>query len=200
MSRSQLKVTSLSLEFHVRSIFPLPLKGFLLSWSNVWLSETMCRTHNSILLTQGQGHKWRSRVWALILCLLHISFTPGRIFNKLWLKIMCSTYNSTILMEGQGHKWRKNFVNKVTGLWNVGNKRPSFKFDLEIIKANILSMIHDAYLKNVTSRVLTRFSFDLAWWPIFFLSQVSQFQTWPRNHQDKYFEQGSWRLLQKCGL
>ena len=39
----------------------------------------------------------------------------------------------------------------------------SDKLDLEIIKTNILSNIYDDYLKNMTSGVLTRFSFDLAW-------------------------------------
>ena len=33
----------------------------------------------------------------------------------------------------------------------------------EIIKTNILSKIHDDHLKNVTSRVSTRFYFDLDW-------------------------------------
>ena len=74
---------------------------------------------------------------------------------------------------------------------------PHFNLDLEIIKTNILSKIHDGCLKNVTARVLTRFSADLARWPSFWL-QVTQFQTWPRNHQDKHFEQDSWWLLQKC--
>ena len=55
-------------------------------------------------------------------------------------------------------------------------KWPSFKLDLEIIKMNILSKINDDYLKNVTSGVLTRFSFDLAWWPSFW-SHMTQFQT-----------------------
>ena len=41
-------------------------------------------------------------------------------------------------------------------------KGPSFKLDLEIIKTNILSRIHDACFKSVTARVLTRFSADLA--------------------------------------
>ena len=45
--------------------------------------------------------------------------------------------------------------------------------------------------------VLTRFSADLARWPSFW-SQVTQFQTWPRNHQDNYVEQDSWWLLEKC--
>ena len=62
---------------------------------------------------------------------------------------------------------------------------PSFELDLEIIKTNILSKIHDDCFKNVTARVLTRFSADLATWPSFW-PQVSQFQTWPRNHQDKH--------------
>ena len=38
---------------------------------------------------------------------------------------------------------------------------------LELIKTNILSKIQDDCFKNVTARVLTRFSFDLAWWPTF---------------------------------
>ena len=53
-------------------------------------------------------------------------------------------------------------------------------------------------LKNVTSRVLTRFSFDLARWPNF-RPQKTQFQNWPRNHPDKHFEQYSW-LLQNITL
>ena len=75
-------------------------------------------------------------------------------------------------------------------------KWPSFKLDLEIIKTNILSKIHDDCLKNVTARVLTRFSADFALLPSF-LSQVTQFQIWHRTHQDKHFEQDSWWLLQK---
>ena len=34
---------------------------------------------------------------------------------------------------------------------------------LELIKTNILSKIHDDCLKNVTARVIIRFSADLAW-------------------------------------
>ena len=74
---------------------------------------------------------------------------------------------------------------------------PSFKPDLELIKTNILSKIFYDCLKNVTARVLTRFSADLARWPSFWL-QVTQFWTWPRNHQDKHFEHDSWWLLEKC--
>ena len=76
-------------------------------------------------------------------------------------------------------------------------KWPSFKLDLEIIKTNMLSKIHDDCLKNATTRVLTRFSADFARWPSFW-PQVTQFQTWPRNHQDKHFEQDSSWLLKKC--
>ena len=71
------------------------------------------------------------------------------------------------------------------------------ELDLEIIKTNILSKIHDDCFKNVTARVLTRFSDDLARWPSFW-PQVTQFKTWRRNHQDKHVEQDSWWLLEKC--
>ena len=74
---------------------------------------------------------------------------------------------------------------------------PSFKFDLEIIKTTILRKIHDDCFINVTARVLTRFYNDVTRWPSF-LPHVTQFQTWPRNHQDKHFEQDSWWLLEKC--
>ena len=41
-------------------------------------------------------------------------------------------------------------------------KRPRFELDLELIKTNILSKIHNDCLKGVAARVLTRFSADLA--------------------------------------
>ena len=37
----------------------------------------------------------------------------------------------------------------------------SFEPDLEVMKTNILSQIHDDCFKNVTTRVLTRFSAEL---------------------------------------
>ena len=74
---------------------------------------------------------------------------------------------------------------------------PSFETDQEMIKTNFLSKIHGSCLKNVTTRVLTKFSAGLAWWRSFW-PQVTQFQTRPRTHQDKHFEQNSWWLLQKC--
>ena len=92
-------------------------------------------------------------------------------------------------------------VNKVLLSWPgdlvFDPKWPSFKLDLELIKANILRKIHDDCFQNVTARVLTRFSFDFAWWPSFW-PQVTQFRTWRRNHQDKQFEQDSWWLFKKC--
>ena len=64
-------------------------------------------------------------------------------------------------------------------------KWPSFKLNLEIIKTNILSKIHDDCFKNVTARVLTRFSADLARWPSFW-PHVTQFQTGSRNHHKRH--------------
>ena len=64
-----------------------------------------------------------------------------------------------------------------------GSKWPSFKLDLEIINTYICSNINDDNLKNVASGVLTKFSFDLAWFPSFW-PQVTQYQTWPGNHPD----------------
>ena len=60
-------------------------------------------------------------------------------------------------------------------------------------------MIYDDGLKNVTFRVFTKFSFDLAWWPNF-LPQVTQFQIQPKEHQDKQFQHDSWWLFQKSDL
>ena len=42
---------------------------------------------------------------------------------------------------------------------------PKFELDLELIKINNLSKIHDDCFINVTARVLTMFSFGLDWWP-----------------------------------
>ena len=45
------------------------------------------------------------------------------------------------------------------------SKWSSFEVDLEIIKTNILSKIHDNYFKTESSRMLTSFFFNLARWP-----------------------------------
>ena len=55
----------------------------------------------------------------------------------------------------------KRFFFELAGDLVFYPKRRSFELDLEIIKTNIVSKIHDDYFKNGTSRVLTRFSFDL---------------------------------------
>ena len=100
----------------------------------------------------------------------------------------CSTHLSIIaLREPDLELIKANILTKL-----------SFEVDLEI-KTNILSEIHDDCLKNMISRVLTIFSFDLNWWPSFWV-QVTQFQSWPRFHWGKHSEQVSSRLGKNCGL
>ena len=70
-------------------------------------------------------------------------------------------------------EWQQDFPVIWPGDLVFDPKWPSFELDLEIIKTNILSKIHDDCFKNVTTRVLTRFSADLAWWPSFW-PQVTQ--------------------------
>ena len=43
----------------------IPGRIFFKLWSYVCLSETMCRTHNATMPTQGQGHSSGSQVWAV---------------------------------------------------------------------------------------------------------------------------------------
>ena len=52
-------------------------KIFIKFGSNVRLSEMMCRTHNSTMQTQGQGHNWRPPVWALNFEAAPLSFCGG---------------------------------------------------------------------------------------------------------------------------
>ena len=52
-------------------------KIFIKVGSNVRLSEMMCRTHNSTMQTQGQGHNWRPPVWALKFEAAPLSFCGG---------------------------------------------------------------------------------------------------------------------------
>ena len=90
----------------------IPGRIFSKLWSNVHLSGTMCRTHNSALRTSGQGHSWRSQVWALNLVSAPFSFTPGRIFFKLWWNVclsemMCRThsYADKVKVTVEGHQF-----------------------------------------------------------------------------------------------
>ena len=71
-------------------------KIFIKFWSNVHLSEMMCRTHNSTMQTQDQGHNWRPPVWALNFEVVPLSFC-GRgyscpsdclIYTEIW-KLLC---------------------------------------------------------------------------------------------------------------
>ena len=106
----------ISCPFHISYT---PGRIFFKLWSYVCLSGTICRTHNSTMLTQGQGHSSRSRFEPWILCPLHISYTSGRIFFKLWSNVhlseaMCRINNSTMPTQGQGHSsrsqvWALNF-------------------------------------------------------------------------------------------
>ena len=54
-----------------------PGRIFFKRWSNVCLSQMMCRTHNSAMLTQGQGQNWRPPVWALNFEAAPLSFCGG---------------------------------------------------------------------------------------------------------------------------
>ena len=74
--------------------------------SNVCLSEMACRTYNSTMQTEGQGHNWRSSIsflFAPYLLIFHIM-----IFMKLWSNVCLSeamfrTHNSSMPTQGQGH-------------------------------------------------------------------------------------------------
>ena len=81
-------------------------------------------------------------------------------------------------------------------------KWPSFKSDLELIKTNILSKIHDDCFKNVTARVLTRFSLiwpgDLVFdpkWPSFKLDlEIIKANILSNIHNDCFKNVTSWVL------
>ena len=108
-SRSQFKITGLSLEFRVHSVSPIPVEDiFFKLWSNVHLSETMCRINNSTMPTQGQGHSSRSWVWALnFMSTLYLLYTWGGFslnFGQMFTcGTMCRTHNSAMGTQGQGH-------------------------------------------------------------------------------------------------
>ena len=58
--------------------------------------------------------------------------------------------------------WQLEYKQRFPLIWpgelDINFKWPIFKFDLEVIKTNILSNSNDDYLKNETTGVLTRFS------------------------------------------
>ena len=59
MSRTYFKVMGFSFHIRVYSISPEPFESFSLNHSNVPLSKKVCRTHDSVRQTQGQGHTSR---------------------------------------------------------------------------------------------------------------------------------------------
>ena len=150
-------------------------------------------------------------------CEIEVKVKYGWLFQEVMLRCMhvlsitdnrSNSYWETDINTNTSHKcqislcmtnsyWETDLNGEKTGPGNIRHKWPSSKLHLEIIKANILNEIHDDHFKNVTSRVSTRFSFDLASWPSFWL-QVTQF--WTRNDQDEHFEPYSWWLFKKCDL
>ena len=68
---------------------------------------------------------------------------------------------------------------------------PIFELGLHIIKTNILKKFQDAPVKNATSRVLTRCSFNLTLWPVFDSIWLTHIRTWPRYHSDKHSDKMS---------
>ena len=79
---------------------------------------------------------------------------------------------STILVEGHSRKiWEK-------------------MCSLDIIKTNIQQKFQHAKIKNTASRVLTRFSFNLAYWPSFW-HNMTHIRIWPKYHQDKLSDKSS---------
>ena len=97
---SQFKVTVLSLEFCVRFVPLLPLGGFSLNFGQMFTSVGQCaepktQPYGLKVKVTVEGHEFEPWIW----CRLHISFTPGRIFFKLWSNVclsemMCRTHLS----------------------------------------------------------------------------------------------------------
>ena len=108
LTRSQFKVTGLSLEFCVCSVSPLLLGGFSLNFGQMLTSVGQCAEpitqpcRLKVKITV-ETHEFEPWIW----CRLHISFTPGRIFFKRWSNVclsemMCRIHNSAMLTQGQG--------------------------------------------------------------------------------------------------
>ena len=83
LTRSQFKVTGLSLEICVRSVSPLPLGGFSQNFGQMFTSVGQCA--EPIIQPCGrkvkvtvEGHEFEPWIW----CWLHICFTPKRTFFK----------------------------------------------------------------------------------------------------------------------
>ena len=102
-SRSQFKVIGFTLEFRVCFVSPVSFERFFIKlWSNVHPCKAMYRTLDSAKYMYADS---TSKSWDLPLnfVLLHISFTPGRIFIKLCSTVhlsgtVCRTHDSTTSM------------------------------------------------------------------------------------------------------
>ena len=104
LCRHKLKVTvqGLSLEFHVHSVSPIPVEGFSLNFGQMFTLVRRCAESISqpcLLKVKVTVHGHVFEPW--ISCPLCISFTPGRIFSKLWSNVplsgtMCRTHNSAL--------------------------------------------------------------------------------------------------------
>ena len=124
-SRSQVKVMGLSLEFRVRSISPIPLKGFSLNFGHMFASvrryaELITQPCRHKVKVTVQGHRFAP--W--ISCPLCISYISGRIFFKLLSNVhlsetMCRINKSIMSTQGQGHSSRSwNWaLNSVSALY-----------------------------------------------------------------------------------
>ena len=111
-SRSQFKVTALSLGFRARSVSPIPVERFSLNFGQMFIlvrrcAESIiqpCRLKVNVTVQDHGFEPWISYP-------LRISFTSGRIFSKLWSSVhlsgtMCRTHNSALRTKGQDHSWR----------------------------------------------------------------------------------------------
>ena len=115
-----------SFHFNIQDgISPEPFERFSLNFGQMFTSVSRCAELISQpcqlkIKVTGQGHGFEP--W--ISCPLHISYTPGRIFFKLWSYVclsetMCWTHNSTMLTQGQGHSSRSQVwvLNCVSALY-----------------------------------------------------------------------------------
>ena len=70
---------------------------------------------------------------------------------------------------------------------------PIFELDRDIVKMIILTQFHEDWTKTVASRVFTRLSYDLTYWPRFW-PVMTHIRTWPRYFQDNHSEQSLMKI------
>ena len=146
----------------VRSISPIPLKGFSLNFGHMFASVRWCAE----LITQPCWHKVKvtiqgHRFEPWISCQLCISYTSGRIFFKLWTDVhlsemMCRINNSTMLTQGQGHSsrswvWALNFVSALYLLY------PGRIFSKLWSNVHLWDNVQNPYLSHGDSRTRSQF-------------------------------------------